>query len=278
MIMEKIALVGAGGKMGMRITANLKKENFDVSYVESGEAGRQRLASTGITPVEMAGAVGNADVVIMAIPDVAIEKAAPGIVSAMKSGAMMITLDPAAPYAGKLPGRKDIAYFVAHPSHPSIFNWEPTPQAQNDRFGGELAKQSIVCALMQGDDRYYESGERIAKKMYAPVARAHRITVEQMAMLEPGLVETLASTCVYVISEGLREVVARGVPADAARDFLLGHLNIQMAVLFGELPGAVFSDAANKAIARGLGEIFRPDWKKVLEMDNVKEQIAAITK
>jgi hypothetical protein len=223
-------------------------------------------------------AVPGADVVILAIPDVAIEKTSPARVSAMKSGAMVITLDPAAPYAGKLPERGDIAYFVAHPSHPSIFNWEPTEEAQKDRFGGLLAKQSVVCALMQGDDKYYEAGETIAKTMYAPVARVHRITVEQMAILEPGLVETLSSTCIYVISEALKEVVAKGIPADAARDFLLGHLNIQMAVLFGELPGAVFSDAANKAIERGIREIFRPDWKKVLEIDNVKEQIEAITR
>lgn len=276
--MEKIAIIGAGGKMGMRISANLKKTPYEVSHVEIGNAGVQRLSSIGITPVDMAQAVPEADVVILAIPDVAIEKASPGVVASMKSGAMMITLDPAAPYAGKLPKGEDIAYFVAHPSHPSIFNWEPTIEAQRDRFGGELAKQAIVCALMQGDDRYYESGEAIAKAMYAPVARAHRITVEQMAILEPGLVETLSSTCIYVISEALKEVVAKGVPAEAARDFLLGHLNIQMAVLFGELPGAVFSDAANKAIVRGLGEIFRPDWKRVLEIENVREQIADITK
>lgn len=263
----------------MRISANLKKQpSYEVSHVENAVEGVQRLSSIGITPVGMLRAVQDADVVILAIPDVAIEKVSPEVVLTMKSGAMIITLDPAAPYAGKLPKREDIAYFVAHPSHPSIFNWEPTVEAQKDRFGGELARQTVVCALMQGDNKYYETGETIAKAMYAPVSRAHRITVEQMAMLEPGLVETLSSTCVYVISEALKEVTAKGVPADAARDFLLGHLNIQMAVLFGELPGAVFSDAANKAIVRGLGEIFRPDWKKVLEIDNVRQQIEAITK
>jgi D-apionate oxidoisomerase len=91
------------------------------------------------------------------------------------------------------------------------------------------------------------------------------------------LVETLASTCIYVIREGLSEVVRRGVPEEAARDFLLGHLRIQMAVLFNELPGAVFSDAANKALARGLKEFIKEDWKKVFDPDNVKDQIEAIT-
>ena len=61
-----------------------------------------------------------------------------------------------------------------------------------------------------------------------------------MGLLEPALVETLASTCIYVIRQGLDEVIKRGVPAEAARDFLLGHLRIQMAVLFNELPGSSF--------------------------------------
>jgi len=275
--MTKLAIIGAGGKMGLRISTNLKNEPFGLSYVEISEVGKERLATLKITPQTADETVPEADVVILAIPDVAIETTAPGIVRMMKPGAMLMTLDPAAPYAGKLPKRSDIAYFVTHPSHPSVFNWEPSVDAQKDRFGGTMAKQSIVCALMQGEESDYETGEQIARIMFAPVFRAHRVTVEQMAMLEPGLVETLASTCIYVISEGLKEIIRQGVPADAARDFLLGHLNIQMAVLFNELPGAVFSDAANKAIARGLAEIFKPDWKKVLEIDNIKEQIAAIT-
>jgi hypothetical protein len=50
-----------------------------------------------------------------------------------------------------------------------------------------------------------------------------------------------------------------------------------MAVLFNELPGAVFSDAANKALQRGLKEFIKEDWRKVFEPENVIEQIAAIT-
>jgi len=50
-----------------------------------------------------------------------------------------------------------------------------------------------------------------------------------------------------------------------------------MAVLFNELPGAVFSDAANKALRRGLNEFIKDDWRKIFEPDNVKEQIIAIT-
>ena len=146
-----------------------------------------------------------------------------------------------------------------------------------DHFGGVAAKQSIVCSLMSGTDEDYLKGEKLARTFYGPIYRSHRITVEQMGLLEPALVETLASTCVYVIRQGLDEVIRRGVPPDAARDFLLGHLRIQMAVLFNELPGAVFSDAANKALHRGLKEFIKDDWRKVFTPENVKNQIESIT-
>ncbi|HHT29019.1 MULTISPECIES: phosphogluconate dehydrogenase C-terminal domain-containing protein [Petrimonas] len=275
--MMKITIIGAGGKMGMRISRNLKDEPYDIAYLEVSEAGRERVKTLGIACADSDQVIADADVVILAIPDVAIESASPGIVRMMKRGSLLITLDPAAPFAGKLYHRPDIAYFLAHPSHPSIFNWEPTLEAHQDHFGGTLAKQSMVCALMAGEESDYQLGLEIATKMYAPISVAHRITVEQMAILEPGLVETLSSTCIYVIRQGLDEVIRKGVPADAARDFLLGHLHIQLAVLFDQIPGAVFSDAANKAIVRGIDEIFKPDWKKVLEIDNVREQVLAIT-
>ena len=95
---------------------------------------------------------------------------------------------------------------------------------------------------MSGTEDDYELGARVAADMYAPVSRVHRITLEQMAILEPALVETLAQTCMEIVREGYDTVVAKGVPADAARDFVLGHLRIQIAVLFKEVNGT-FSDA-----------------------------------
>jgi hypothetical protein len=41
--MATIALVGAGGKTGCRITGNFKKTPLDVRYVEVGPAGIERL-------------------------------------------------------------------------------------------------------------------------------------------------------------------------------------------------------------------------------------------
>jgi|SRR5665647_425303 len=275
--MTKVTLVGAGGKMGMRLTHNLKSAQYEMTYLEVSPAGIERLTEKGVTVSQPTETVPFADVVILAVPDVALEKVSATFIPMMKSGALVVTLDPAAALAGKLFDRDDVAYFITHPTHPSIFNWEPIEADMHDHFGGVSAKQSIVCSIMKGNDTDYAKGEELARTFYGPVLRAHKITVEQMGLLEPALVETLASTCVYVIRQGLDEVIKRGVPEEAARDFLLGHLRIQMAVLFDELPGAVFSDAANKALQRGLKEFIREDWRKVFEPDNVKDQIISIT-
>ena len=275
--MQKVTLVGAGGKMGLRLTHNLKNSGYEMYYLEVSPQGIERLKEKGVSTSLPDKCIPESDMVILAVPDVALEKVSADIIPKMKTGSLAVTLDPAAALAGKLKARKDIGCFITHPCHPSIFNWEPDEEKMKDHFGGVAAKQSIVCALMNGPDTDYDRGEKLAKTFYAPIYRSHRITVEQMGLLEPALVETLASTCVYVIRQGLEEVIKKGVPADAARDFLLGHLRIQMAVLFNELPGAVFSEAANKALQRGLKEFIKEDWKKVFDADNLKDQIISIT-
>jgi hypothetical protein len=275
--MSQVTLIGAGGKMGLRLTHNLRNSGYDMSYLEVNPQGIEKLAELGISISDPLNCIPVSDLVIFAVPDIAMGKVTADMIPLMKSSSVAVTLDPAAALAGKLFERDDIAYFITHPCHPSIFNWEPEEEKMKDHFGGIMAKQSIVCALLKGEDEHYSAGEELAKTFYAPVFRSHRITASQMGLLEPALVETLASTCVYVIREGLNEVIKKGVPGDAARDFLLGHLRIQMAVLFNELPGAVFSDAANKALQRGLKEFIRDDWKKVFDDDNVIDQILAIT-
>ena len=97
-----------------------------------------------------------------------------------------------------------------------------------------------------------------------------------MALLEPGLSETVCASLLVVMREAMDEVVARGVPADAARDFLLGHMNILGAVIFDEVQG-VFSDACNKAIEFGKPVLMRDDWKRVFEPDEIKASIQRIT-
>jgi hypothetical protein len=275
--MTMIALLGAGGKMGCRIADNLKDApQFQMLYVEVGEAGLGRLRQRGLSATPRDEAVAGADVVIMALPDNLIGTIAVEMVPRLKRGAMVIGLDPAVPHAGKLPSRGDISYFLAHPCHPSVFNDESDPEVRRDFFGGVRARQNIVCALMQGSEEDYARGEAIARAMYAPVLKSHRVTVEQMALLEPALVETLSATCLTIVREGMDEVIRRGVPAEAARDFLLGHIQIELAILFGEI-GSPFSDGALMAIARAKSQLFQPDWKKVFEPENVRASVREIT-
>lgn len=275
--MTNIALIGAGGKMGYRLSSNLKQSDYRVSHVELSEAGRQRLsAGLGIVCVDAQQAVSDAQVVILAVPDTLVGRVAEELSPLMASGTMVITLDAAAPFAGHLPNRDDLVYFVTHPCHPPIFNDETDLEAKRDYFGGAKAKQHIVNALMQGPEELYALGEAIAKTIYAPVVRSHRVSVEQMALLEPGLSETVCATLLVVMREAMDEVVARGVDQQCARDFLLGHMNILAAVIFDEQPG-VFSDACNKAIENGKPQLMRDDWKRVFEPEEIAESIRRIT-
>jgi hypothetical protein len=275
--MTSIALFGAGGKMGHRLSRNLRNSEFTVRHVEVSETGRQRLADDfGIQCVSPETALAGADVAILAVPDTAIGKVAASINHLLKPGTMVMVLDAAAPFAGHLPERPDLTYFVTHPCHPPIFNDETDPAAKLDRFGGIAAKQHIVSALMQGPDEHYAMGEAVARTIWAPVMRSHRVTVEQMALLEPGLSETVVASLLDVMREAMDEVIARGVPAEAARDFLLGHMNILGAVIFKEQPG-VFSDACNKAIQFGKPMLMRDDWKRVFEPEEIAASIRRIT-
>jgi D-apionate oxidoisomerase len=275
--MTVIALFGAGGKMGYRLSSNLKSSRFFVRHVEVAPPGQARLkADLGIDCVPAEVALDGAQVVILAVPDTHIGRVAAGIEAKLQAGTMVVALDAAAPFAGHLPARPDLTYFVTHPCHPPIFNDETDLAAKRDHFGGNLAKQHIVSALMQGPESGYALGEEIARVIWAPVMRSHRVTVEQMALLEPGLSETVAATLLVVMREAMDEVVARGVPKEAARDFLLGHMNVLGAVIFKEVEG-VFSDACNKAIAFGKPALMRPDWKKVFEPQEIADSIRRIT-
>lgn len=274
--MKTIALVGAGGKMGCRITDNIKHGSDKVHYLEVSPAGIERLRGLGVNVSTQDEALPGADAVILAVPDVAIESVSQEVIPQLRPGALVLTLDPAAPLDGKVAHRDDLGYFIAHPCHPSVFNWEPSEQAFRDFYGGISAKQAAVCTLMSGGEHYYDMGVEVTRAIYAPVSAIHRVTLEQMAMLEPALVETLAQSCIEVVKEGYDNIVRRGVPAQAARDFVLGHLRIQIAVLFGEVNGT-FSDAAYKISARARPIIFRDGWEKIFEMDDIRGQVKDIT-
>ncbi len=199
-----LALFGAAGKMGSRISRRIRENTaYNTFFVESGDAGVQRLIERGDKPTPPALAAANADVLILAIPDKLIGKISQELVPLMKPGAMMILLDPAAPHGGELPQRADITYFVCHPCHPPIVNDETDPEARMDFFGAIKAKQHVVAALFQGPESDYAKGEAVVRAIFSPVMNVYRVSVEQMAILEPALSETVVLTCMVIITEAI---------------------------------------------------------------------------
>jgi hypothetical protein len=97
-----------------------------------------------------------------------------------------------------------------------------------------------------------------------------------MAILEPALSETVVLTCMVVITEAIEEAVKHGVPPQAARDFILGHMNVNVGILFRYID-AELSDGAKLAVRRARERIFQPDWRRVFEPENVMEEVKAIT-
>lgn len=277
--MLKIALMGAGGKMGCRITDNLMQmpEKYQMYYVEISDAGIANLAKRGLKPTSQAEALAQADAVILALPDRLIGRITHEIIPQLKPGTMVIGLDPAAAYAEVMPVREDLTYFVSHPCHPPLFNDEITEEARTDWFGGVKAKHHIVSALYHGAEENYDKGAEIAHDMYAPVMNNYRITVEQMAILEPALAETFSATLISAIKQAYDKALEMGVPADAAWAFLSGHVRIEFAIIFG-ISGFPFSDGAKLAIAKAYEKIFKPDWMdQIMDLDALKVSVAEIT-
>jgi hypothetical protein len=273
----RIALMGAGGKMGCRIVDHLKgNPEYDLRCVETSESGGARLSERQMKAVSREKAIQGASVVILALPDRALGRVARELVPLLEPGALVILLDPAAAHAGELPDRPDISYFVTHPCHPSVFDHFATEAEIRDFFGGTHARQSVVCALMQGAEEHYALGERIARAIFAPVVRAHRITVEQMAILEPTMAEVCGIALITALREAMEEAVRRGVPRAAAEDFMFGHIKVPLGIAFGRVDFP-FSDGAKLIAEYGAQRLLRPDWKRVFEPDQVRAQVRAIT-
>jgi len=257
--------------MGTRIVNNLVRHDYNLLFCEKGEAGIKRLAEKSLKVTDIEDAVTAGDIVIMAVPDARLGGISRQVTPMMKKGAVMIILDPAAAYAGELELRDDCSFVATHPCHPPLFGVVETPEERADLFGGIAAKQDIVIALVSGREEDLTEAEKICREMFAPVVKCHRITVEQMAILEPAAAEVVIAAAACLMKEALDETVKRGVPEEAARAFLLGHIQIPLAIVFNNTNP--FSDAAQIAIKYGKENIFKPDWKKVFEPEYVREAL-----
>lgn len=275
---QSIALFGAGGKMGCRITDRISDDPaYEIDYVEPSDEGQSRLSDREVTTTAAEEALDGADAVILAVPDELMGSIAEDVVSQVDSGTMVILLDPAGTHAGVLPERDDITYFVTHPCHPPLFDPDREPEHETDWFGGQgMAEQSIVCSLHQGPSEDYARGEAIARDIFAPVREAHRITTREMAILELSLAEALAGSCVEFIREGRDHAVEMGIDEAAATDFLMGHLRIDIAIIFDivEFP---FSDAARRTIDSTRDDLVADDWKEqIFDDERLRDRVEAV--
>jgi hypothetical protein len=267
-----VALIGAGGKMGSRIAPNLHKFGYRFVGCEKDEAGLAALRARGIEALPTEEGVAAADIVVFALPDAALPGLSRRLVPLLKPGALAITLDPAAAHAGQLTTRDDCTFVVTHPCHPPLFGERDTPEEKADLFGGTAAKQDIVMAFMQGDRALLPVAEALCRHMFNPVVECHQITVEQMAILEPAAAEVVVAMCATIMKEAMDEAIRRGVPAAAARSFILGHTQIPLAIVFQN--SNPFSDAALIAVEYGKRHVLREDWKQVFEPERIQEVLA----
>lgn len=269
----KIAVIGAGGKMGIRVSNNLEKSPHTVSYVEAGEIGQQKVLDAGRKLSDAAVAVADADIVIFAVPDLALQSVTAELVPLMAAGSIMLTLDPAAAYAGLLTSRPDVIQSVAHPCHPSLFLERTTEEEWADTFGGIAAPQDVIAAVESDDERIRSSVEDVVRAIYAPVLQVQWVTIKQLAQLEPTLAETVACMIGEFLREALDETVkTMGVPEAAARSMLYGHTQVALAVaLRGDHQ---FSDACLVAMEYGRERIIKDDWKRIFRDEELDLNLA----
>jgi hypothetical protein len=272
----KIGILGAGGKMGMRIGANLKKLPNEIFYIENAEAGIKRLDEIGFEVSAPTAVMGQLDLLILAVPDLYINKITAEVVPDMKSDAIVLLLDPAAAYMDQVCIREDLHYTVIHPCHPALFKDQPTLEGYNDHFGGIAGLQDIVSTHWKGARDKYELACDVVREMFAPVDQIFEITLKQMAFLEPSVVEVCGLSLVSVFKELVEEMDKRGIPKEAGMSFLLGHIKIELAILLlGSNPA---SDAAMIAMDYGKDKIIKADWKKVLTDESLHEVLAKMLK
>jgi len=275
----RVCVMGAGGKMGTRTSNNLvqRPDLFQVTLVENSPQGVESIRKRGLEVTPENTAIPEADIVVFAVPDTMIRKLSEIYVPMLKPGAGMIRLDPAAAVAREIVLRDDCTFGVAHPCHPSYFLDQDTFEARQDRFGGIAGKQDVVVSKIQGDDARFQQMVEVVRQMYSPVMNVYEMTSDQIAFLEPTLVEVLGASCLYAMAETVEKAVEKGIQREAAVSFMTGHIYNLTANFLGYIPGKPpVSDACKVAIAIGNRLVLRDDWKRIWDDDVLEKVIATM--
>jgi hypothetical protein len=273
-----VSVIGAGGKMGTRVSNNLAKrpERIDLHLCENSQTGIASIKARGFSVIPAETAVPESDIVVLAVPDVIIKKVSVGVVALMKPGATLIILDPAAAVARELALRDDCTFVVTHPCHPSFFVSQETPEARADAFGGIAATQDLVMAKIQGDDDNFANAKKVSELMFAPVTNCFVMGIRDIAFLEPTLVEILGASTLYAMAETVNEAERRGIRREAAISFLTGHINVLASIFLGRLGKVQVSDACKVAVELGNRLVLRDDWKRIWDDEVLDKAIATM--
>lgn len=271
-----IAVVGAAGKMGTRVSNNLNLTDATIYYCEASEKGQEAVKALGREVSDINEVAEKCDVVILAVPDIALGPVSKQVVPLMRPGAILLTLDPAAAYAGLITKRDDVALACAHPCHPSVF-LEREGDQWNDTFGGISAPQEVVASIEDATDEQRNTAEEVIKAQYAPVIDVHWVTTKQLAQLEPTLVETTGCMIGQFLKDSMDVAINQaGIPEAAVKAIFYGHIYIALTnALRGSNP---FSDACLLAMDYGRESIIKDSWKKIWDDDDLDVVIAKMLK
>ncbi len=273
-----VCIIGAGGTMGYKTSRNLlrKQNKYELSVCEIDPDAIGKLEKIGLHVTDMDAAVPNADVVVPAINDSGLKALAPKVLACMKPGAAMVILDPASVINGEIPQRNDCTLAICHPCHPSFFLDQDTPEARADKYGCNGGKQDIVMSHICGTAEAFDNCRSVCVDMMAPVEHCYVMTPEQMAFLEPTLVEVLGATCLHAMAETLDEACRRGVQREAAISFLSGHIMNLTTTFVGLLGDTQVSDACKVAMKIGERMVLREDWRNIWDDGVLKRVIATM--
>ncbi|VBB07226.1 phosphogluconate dehydrogenase (decarboxylating) c-term [Lucifera butyrica] len=260
-----VSVIGAGGKMGTRVTNNLSKhpDKVELYFCENSRFGIEAIKERGFAVTDAEVCVPKSDIIVLAVPDKIIYDVSVGIVKMMVPNTSLIILDPAAAVAKELALRDDCTFVVTHPCHPSYFLDQDTYEARHDYFGGIAGKQDIVISKILGTDENFAKARMVSEMMFAPVVNSYVMGIRDIAFLEPTLVEILGATTLYAMAETVKEAERRGIPKAAAESFLAGHIYNLSANFLGKLGNTKVSDACLVAIELGNRLVLREDWKRI---------------
>jgi hypothetical protein len=87
----------------------------------------------------------------------------------------------------------------------------------------------------------------------------------------------VGATLCLAMRDALEEAVKRGVPREAAMDFMLGHIQIELAIAFGVFKEGKLSDGALHAIEKANPQIFKDGWlQEIFDLQAVMASVKDI--